>query len=258
MAKEIRRECCRPRLRLKCIDDVFHRVIIALERLETFLEFCRKGKDAAKFIITGMNGPRDLHDDLQCPPTRESLLGEIQLQCAALFFQVEFDDEGMFKHVMNYFMSDLLEWYGGRSKSIPYDEVEKCVLPILVALNRQADSVSEIMQVYREYVSNSILTNDIDINLKNEHVSGFVLGGFIRPQEFVESEAGAKFSEHRRGSANNGYRRLMAAMLKLYDTTAPAKRVRDTFTAYVKGLPEFTDEVIDQAIARRNLGQPSE
>ena len=128
-------------VKMKLLDDVFHRVIIALERLETFLEIHRNGEDAAKFATTGMHGARDLHDDQKNPPTLESMLGEVQLQCSALFFQTGFDDEKLFVQTMKYFMPDLLEWYGGRCKEvagreIPYDKVEACVLPVIVSLSR--------------------------------------------------------------------------------------------------------------------------
>lgn len=86
------RTCPRPMLKLLLLDKVFHNLIIALERLETFLEIQRNGEDAAKFATTGMHGERDLHDDQKNPPTLESMLGEVRLHCVPLFFQTEFDD----------------------------------------------------------------------------------------------------------------------------------------------------------------------
>lgn len=241
-------------VKMKLLDDVFHRVIIALERLETFLEIHRNGEDAAKFATTGMHGERDLHDDQKNPPTLESMLGEVQLQCSALFFQTGFDDEKLFVQTMKYFMPDLLEWYGGRCKwvagrEIPYDKVEACVLPVIVSLSRQVESVTEIMQVFGDYVTKLKSIGDLSPDEKAEAVKkGFetflvarnLLGEQL--QEFVASGEKVELSVHRRGTALDGYKRLIDAMLKLYDTTTPAKRVRDMFNAYVEGLPEFTDD----------------
>ena len=56
------------KIKLKMLDDVFHRMIIALERLESFLEYNRNGDDAAKLSVTGMHSSRDLHDDQKNPP----------------------------------------------------------------------------------------------------------------------------------------------------------------------------------------------
>lgn len=157
---------------------------------------------------------------------------------------------------MKYFMNDLLEWYGGRrkdvaGKEIPYDKVESCVLPILVSMSRQVDSMSEIMRFCDEYV--------VKLRLSDEARKRFeARPDFIPhppPQYFPKPEMEPRLSVHRRGSATDGYNRLMDAMLKLFDTTAPAKTVRDTFTTYVEGLPEFTDEMINMAIERQNQVQ---
>ena len=40
-------------VRMKLLDNVFHNMIIALERLESFLEYHRKGDAAAEFAATG-------------------------------------------------------------------------------------------------------------------------------------------------------------------------------------------------------------
>ncbi len=250
------------RIKMKMLDDVFHKMIIALERLELFLEVERRGKEAVKLAITGINSSRDLHDDEQNPPNRELVLSEVQLQCSALFFQTRFDDEDLFKQTMKYFMTDLLEWYGGRGKDIPYDEVEMYVLPILVALSRQIDSVVEIMQVCNDYVAKIRSIEEFSDTEKEEAVKdGFV--AILKAQqivgeqlkEFEASGEDVQFSEHRRGTVRDGYCRLMDAMLKLYTTATPAKKIRAIFTAYVDGLPEFTDEVIEKAMTSQGQVQ---
>ena len=245
-------------VRKKLLDDVFHNVIIALERLESFLEFQRRGEASVKLQTTGMHSSRDLHDDQNNPPTRETVLGEVQLQCAALFFQTRFDDDDLFRQTMEYFMTDLLEWYGGRGEEIPYDEVEMYVLPILVALSRQIDSVTDIMQICDDYVSKLRRIEDFNDEEKEKAVEeGFV--AFIKAQhlvgeqlqDFAKSDKEVLFSKHRRGNAVDGYNRLMAAMLDFYNTTTPAKKVRAIFNAYIDGLPEFDDVTIENAIASK-------
>lgn len=245
-------------IRKKLLDDVFHNMIIALERLEAFLEFQRNGNAAVKFHTTGMYSSRDLHDDMTNPPTRESVLGEVQLQCSALFFQTKFDDEKLFKQTMKYFMTDLLEWYGGRGKEIPYDEVEMYILPILVSLSRQIDSVLDIMQVCDDYVSKIRRIEDFSDEEKEKAVEeGFrkyleathIVGKTLH--EFAESGKDVFFSVHQRGSAVDGYTRLIDAMLKLYGTTTPAKKVRAIFNAYVDNLPEVDDVTIEKAISAK-------
>lgn len=250
------------RIKMKFLDDVFHYMIIALERLETFLEFHRKGDDATKFVATGMFSPRDLHDDQENPPTIESVLREVQLQCSALFFQTQFDNDKLFKQAMKYFMTDLLEWYGGRGKEIPYDEVERFVLPIAVSLSRQVDSVDDIMQVCDDYVIKLLRIEDFSDEQKEQAIrDGFV--AFLKArlrvgeqlQEFASTGEEAVFSAHRRGSAVGGYTRLMDAMLRLYDTATPAKMIRSTFNAYVEGLPDFTDEMIEKTFSSQGPSQ---
>lgn len=249
------------RIKMKFLDDVFHNMIIALERLETFLEFHRKGDDAAKFVATGMFSPRDLHDDQENPPTIESALREVQMQCSALSFQTQFDNDKLFKQAMKYFMTDLLEWYGGRGKEIPYDEVERFVLPIAVSLSRQVE-VRDIMQVCDDYVIKLLRIEDFSDEQKEQAIrDGFV--AFLKArhrvgeqlQKFALSGEEAVFSAHRRGTAVGGYTRLMDAMLSLYDTATPAKMIRSTFNAYVEGLPDFTDEMIEKTFFSKGSSQ---
>ncbi len=247
-------------IRIPLIDAAFHRLIIALERLEVFLEIQRGGAHALKLVTTAMNGPRDLHDDLQHPPSIESVLGEVRLHCAALFFQMKLDDEKLFTQVMEYFMTDLLEWYGGRGMAIPYDEVDRYVLPILVSMSRQVDSMGEIMRFCDEYVVKLRLIEDVSDEERKrfEALPDFIHHPPPPPQDFPMPEMEPRLSVHRRGSATDGYNRLMDAMLNLYDTIIPAKHVRDILTAYVKSLPEYTDETLEMTLASKNQKQSAE
>jgi hypothetical protein len=259
MAQQIQE---RINVRMKGLDDVFHRMIIALERLETFLELERSEANASALIKTAVQTPRDLHDDKQNPPNRESVLGEVQLQCSALFFQTKFDDDDLFERTMKYFMTDLLEWYGGRDKNIPFNEVEMYVLPIIRSLSRDVKSVVEIMETTDQYVTKLRRIEDFSDEEKERAVEeGFT--AFIRAQhhtgeqmqEFVESGAEVELTSHKRGTATEGYVRLMRAMVTLYSETTPAKTIRKIFNAYVEGLPEFTDQQIKSAVDKYSSKQ---
>lgn len=242
---------------MKGVDDVFHRTIIALERLEAYLELERHGEAAAKLQQTAVKTDRDLHDDKQNPPNRESVLGEVQLQCSALFFQTKFDDQELFERTMRFFLTDLLEWYGGRGKEVPFDEVEMYAIPIIVSLSREVQSVMDIMNATDQYVTKLRRIEDLSEEEKERAVEeGFT--AFIKAQhhtgeqmqEFSESGADVQLTVHRRGTAQQGYERLMRAMVSLYAETTPAKTVRNVCTRFVENLPQLTDEQIEQTVAR--------
>ena len=50
-------------VRKKGLDDVFHRAIIALERLEVFLMMANSNQEQVNITQTGIKTSRDLHDD---------------------------------------------------------------------------------------------------------------------------------------------------------------------------------------------------
>ncbi len=157
-------------VQLQGFDDVFHRMIIALERLEAFLMIRRSGGGGSKLPTTAIKTDRDLHDDKKNPPTLLGMMKEVLLQCSALFFQTQFDDEELFTRTMKFFFADLLEWYGGRGVDVPYDEVDKYILPICVALSRQNDSVSRIMKACEMYVAKMSQIEDLDDEGKEKAV----------------------------------------------------------------------------------------
>jgi hypothetical protein len=253
-------------VRMKGLDDVFHNVMISLERLESFLEIERRGEKAVKTVHTAVSTPRDLHDDQKTPPTRESIIGEVQLQCSALFFQTKFDDDKLFRQTMQFFMNDLLQWYGGRDRNIPFDEVEMYVLPVIMSLSRyQVESVADIMKVCDQYVVKLRRIEDFTDEEKEKAVEeGFI--ALIKGQDhteeqikkFIESGAEVSLTAHQRGTAVDGYKRLMQAMVSLYNETTPAKTVRQIFNAYVEGLPKVTDEEIEAAVKKHGSKQESE
>ena len=248
---------------MKGLDDVFHRTIIALERLETFLEIEKNGAAPKAFVQTAAKTNRDMHDDQQMPPERETLLAEVQLQCSALYFQTMFDDKQLFNKTMQYFLNDLLEWYGGRDEATEFNEVEMYSLPIFVSLSRQINSVTDIMATVEKYVVKLRKMSDYSEEEKEKAVmDGFT--AFMRAEhrvheemhEFEESGAEVQLTAHRRGTALDGYKRLLVAMIRLYDETTPAKVLYKTVATYLPELaaqcPDINEERIDELMAHKN------
>ena len=256
-------------VRMKGLDDVFHRTIIALERLETFLEIEKSHEEATHIMQTAVKTDRDLHDDEKNPPEREGVLAEVQLQCSALYFQTQFDDKELFNKTMQYFLTDLLEWYGGRDEKISYNEVEMYALPIIVSLSRQIGSVIEIMETVKKYVVNLRRIEDYSEEEKEKAViDGFT--AFMRAEhkvheelhEFEESGTEVTFTVHKRGEAIDGYKRLYLAMLNLYDEGTPAKLICKTVATYLPDLAEqcndLNEENIDAYMASKDNSKDPE
>lgn len=246
-------------VRKKGLDDVFHRTIIALERLEVFLMLINGNK--SNLAQTAVKTSRDLHDDEQNPPSRESFMAEVQLQASSLFFQTEFDEKEVFAKTVEYFLKDLLEWYGGRTQDIPYDEVEKFFIPIMVSLNRQATTVVDIMQAVSNYVGEIKSIESLTIEEKEKAVmdgfKAFMLADHKTKEEnkeFEESGQDVVFTSHKRGEAVDGYKRLYLAFTDIYDTPNPAKLLVNAVSNYLPEVaqicPDITQDAIDAKFAK--------
>ncbi|MFJ1429197.1 hypothetical protein ACILE2_00125 [Capnocytophaga canimorsus] len=238
---------------LQLFDDVFHNVIIALERLEKFIEIEKKSD--VDFKTTAVTTEGDLHNDEQNPQNRKQLYGEVQLDCSALWFQTKFEDQNVFKKVVEYFLKDLFEWYAGRSAVEPND-VEKFFVPIAVALSRQVKDVAEIMETVKKYVCD--IDNDIanytDAEKEKAVMDGFkawLLGSDItakRMKKVKEFDIEKDITAHERGSAEDGLIRLYNSFFKLYDEKAPAMLLLNTTKAYLPDLlnkVEISEQSID-------------
>lgn len=254
----MKQEQVKIQMKLKMLDDVFHRMVIALERLEAFLEIERKGADS-QLEITGIGSSRDLHDDRKNAPDRESFFSEVQLQCSALYFQTAFDDHKTFESAVKYFLQDLLQWYGGRNAEIPYNEVEAFCLPIMVSLSRHVKSVAEIMQVTSNYVGKIREMSDFSVEEKGKAViEGFraytvATARYAEElQEFDISGDEYTVTSHKRGSMKDGFVRLYNAFTTLYDKTLPARLLVRMIGLYLPSLldecPQLTEENVEEAI----------
>ena len=233
---------------MRRLDDVFHRLIISLERLEIFLEGIRlEGKVNKELSITAINSTRDLHDDSTNPPSRDSFFGEVQLQCSALFFQTDLKDKEEFDSFVKHFLFDLLEWYGGRNETIPYNGVDAFVLPIIVSLSQQVKGVDEILEVTSKYVAKipdmSSFTDDEKADAISNAMEKLILvmdEHHHEEHEHEDENDDFVFTPHRRGDAIDGYKRLIMAMLSLYDEAMPAIVVYRTVSNF---LPQITETV---------------
>lgn len=236
------------RARMRRLDDVFHRMIVSLERLEIFLEAIRlDGKANKELSSTAINTNRDGHDDKSNPPSRDSFYGEVQLDCSALYFQTSFDDREVFESSVKYFLNDLLEWYGGRNDAIPYNGVDAFVLPIIVSLSQQVNSVADIMDVVEKYVAKipnmSSFPDEVKADAISDGMSKLILMMENEHHKDNENDKGDEeviFTQHKRGEAVDGYKRLIMAMLSLYDEAMPAIVVFRTVSNY---LPEVVSMV---------------
>ena len=131
---------------LQSEDNNFHRTIIALERLEIFLN--EERKVSAQLQQTAIGTDRDRHNESKNLPSKESCLMELLLQCNTLCVTAGYDDKEIFNAAVEAFLHNLLEWYAGRQLLDYYDEVDASVVPLISALTYQ----SNVMDVFQEYV----------------------------------------------------------------------------------------------------------
>lgn len=252
------------RVRMRSLDNVFHRLIISLERLECFLEKMRLGENVnSNLLTTAIKTDRDLHDDKKNPPTKDTYYGEVQLDCSALYFQTSLDDKDVFDSAVKYFLSDLLEWYGGRNEEIPFDGVDAFVLPIIVTLSQQVKNVSEILEVVAKYVAIIPDMSSFSDEEKADAISKAiaVLISQMDAQhgkEHNEEISGQEvaFTEHKRGDSIDGYKRLVKAMLSLYDEAMPAiviyRTVKNFLPQISAAVPTVTESSITEYIEKKN------
>lgn len=253
-------------LKIKQLDDVFNRLIISLERLEAFLEIERLQGDISNPLrTTAVGTSRDLHNDEKNIPTRDSFLGEVQLQLTALYYQTKMDDIELFNTTMKYFLKDILQWYGGRSNAVPYNEVDAFILPIIVALNRQVKSVADLMQIVKKYVADIKSISDYNEKERfNAVISGWTAYQIAldrnaqETHQFLESNSDVVLTSHVRANETDGYKRLVLALTTLFDQPLPAKILCRTIKSYLpevaESFPQISEDNIETIISARLNG----
>lgn len=239
------------------LDNVFHRVIICLERLELFLAAERFDGTTPSFQQTAMNTDRDLHDDNKNPPSIQSYFGELELQVLCLNIQIGSEVHDV---TIKYLYNDLLEWYGGRDEYIPYSEVDAAIIPIMFVINHQCDS-KELVAIYEKYVAKTNLGDDFS----DEHRKEIIGDLFFRNMEIIRldniqmckdiDDDKISLTRHRRGDAICGYKRIVDALTTLFDDPIPAKTFVHTCYYYlpeiVSHFPSITEDSIEK-IAKMN------
>lgn len=256
---------------LQILDDVFHRTIISLERLEAFLHREKKGVEST-FKQTAVGTSRDLHDDVNNYRDKESYFDELALDCMALFKAAKIEDESVFVPTVENFLQDIMEWYAGRDGA-DYNEVDGCIIPLIVAVSRQVRTTRELDEVYEKYVYKSesyeqSLENNF--NSVKEGMTAWMLASdeTMRPVYNSQHDESVGFTEHKRGDQLTGYKRAISYLLTK-DNALPVKIFLRTIQKYLPDLasqlPQITEENIDkffsvrkEEIAEKSVDIPKE
>ena len=223
---------------LQSEDNNFHRTIIALERLEIFLN--EERKVSAQLQQTAIGTDRDRHNESKNLPSKESCLMELLLQCNTLCVTAGYDDKEIFNAAVEAFLHNLLEWYAGRQLLDYYDEVDASVVPLISALTYQ----SNMMDVFQEYVYR-IPEREKTIEEKYDEVESgiraWIEGQDHKRKELYQfssyKEDDGLITSHRRGDAIDGFKRIMCGMCSMFRISAPAMMVYNVVNQY---LPKIT------------------
>ena len=242
---------------LESEDDIFHRIIIALERLERFLN-SERGLSGSELKLTAVGTERDLHDDVKNVPTRETYFYEILLQCLCLSIAaVPYEDGDVFETAVESFMTDLLEWYAGRELLEHYDEVDASVIPIVLVLTDQinGNNPDEMLRKYFYNIPLADRSNEEKCRIIKTEVEGwFDVRWLWRPTPIHLDKSG-DITSHRRGNAVDGYKRVLLALIILFDTSEPAKMLYSIVKNYLpqiaQQVPNFNEEAIERAYEMR-------
>jgi hypothetical protein len=241
-------EQIRLQTQIKALDDVFHNVIIALERLERFVDYNNTQQAG---VATAIGSDRDLHDDVRNPPSVTSMHLEMQTQCLALFFQTKFDKtDDRYRRLLRYFIGDLLSWYGGREGRQEPNDVEKYSLPILAALDRFAKTPIDISTIIKQHI---IDIEGLSSRPDDEKEQGITDGfrALILAQDIVDrrmkaflslsQDAEVECTAHVRGTKEAGLSRLIKFYITAFQDKAPLRRLlQSTLDVY----PEYTSDSI--------------
>ena len=244
---------------------VFDITIIALERLEQFLNTERKVQTLAQ---TATGSSRDMHDDSQNAPERESYFLEPALQCNNLYMAARYDDPEVFDIAAESFLKDLLEWYAGRELLDYYDEVDACVIPIIAAITRSSDALASlgcgsVFDVFQKYVMTTPImkvSSEDGYEQTREGVTAWILGQHYagKPMDLPEGF----IVPHKRGNVLDGYKRLITAMTIMFDNIAPAKVFYQIIKRHLPEVsqqyPDINEAEIEKLYLRKSQGFPVE
>lgn len=214
------------------LDDVFHRTIISLERLELYLG---TEKETRK---TAIGSERDKHPD-SIEFNEDDYFDELAIDCCALL-KNRINDGKIFQNAVSFFVNDILEWYAGR-EGLDFNEVDAAIIPILVALTQQVKKTREVDELFQEYVHKSVV-QEYTIEEKYEGTvtmltSLILAADIIQNEKRRIHESPDLLTKHFRGDAIDGYRRIYKFMsTKYYSTTFPIK-------VFIKTINEFAPQI---------------
>lgn len=240
---------------LQSEDNVFHRTIIALERLERFL--C---KDNDKLKITAIGTSRDLHDDKKNIPTNDSYYMELSIQCGMLYIAANYENKEVFDVAVEAFMNDLLEWYAGRQLLESYDEVDACVIPIIMALSYKSNNIDEIFQEYVYSFPKIEMSDDEKYQMVKSGMEKWLIARHIMQENLSENnmlESTGLITTHSRGKAVEGYKRIISALSSRFDTSAPLKMfykmIKEYLPQITQMMPNINEDSIDELYANKKM-----
>ena len=238
---------------LQAEDNIFHNVIIALERLERFLN-----KGESELLVTAIGTSRDLHDDETRVSTERVYFEELALQCGSLRFAASYDDKATFKVAVEAFVSDLLEWYAGRQFLEYYDEVDACVIPIIVALTN-GKNIDDIFEKYVYSFPKIEETEEEKYHKVKHGMEDWIMARHIMQERQTESfllDSDGLITNHSRGKAIDGYKRIIAALTTQFETGAAVKMVYKIIKEYLPNITQMmlniNEESIDELYANKN------
>lgn len=247
---------------LQAEDDAFHRTLVSLERLESHL--LPNGQVYPQLKHTAAGTSRDHHDN-SMPVAHESMYYlELSLDCKALYMCAHYDNPEVFKIAVEAFMKDLLEWYGGRNLLDFYDAVDTAIIPLMVAVSYKSNQIDDLFDKY--VYETPIIANDTTeekYQAVNEGLNAWLRGGHIYEHETQNANPNPEAdltTSHYRGSALDGYKRIVAALSYVCDTSAPlkmfVKMVNEYLPDVASQLPGINEDAIDQMYDQRNNPQP--
>lgn len=242
-------------LQIQELDDVYHRAIISLERLELFLN--GTDKETKK---TALGSERDLHRD-SIVFNEEDYFDELAIDCMALL-KNSIEDGKLFQDSVSFFVNDILEWYAGR-EGFDFNEVDAAIIPILVALTQSVKKTRDIDDLFEEYVYKS-KPQEYTIEEKyagTKDMLESLLKGEYENQEKRGSrhESDQLFTKHERGDALEGYRRIYKFLTSKFNTTFPIKVFLKTINEFApqisNSFPKVTIEAVEDIILNNKQSQ---
>ena len=251
---------------LQRMDNLYHCVLLGLERLELYLECELLYGVTPSLKSTAMHTQRDSYnyqeDSLDGTAVYQDLNTYLtSFGVATKRMQAE-DLERYHNDTIGFFLEDILKWYGGRDQQIPYNDVEAAIVPILLLLSHKCDN-SNVEQAFETYVAAPWK----DVKYSDEELKEGVMFAFkqylvaaekAKTEQLSEVEymdGDFSFTSHQRGAAVDGYKRLFAALVDLFDDVVPAKVLVHMVMQYCPNIadqcPTISEDIVEQLIAEK-------